>query len=175
MPTQKTDRIMAGQNHAEQRQSHCWQDPKKRGLMILSCHDFVSFLMVAAWPRWAISLSSFGGEGQGQEVVVLSQHARCIGAATRWKVATNRSIGSGDGPPLPDPLRQRRRGRATRPLLAFARCVQGAASSGAAASVLPRAPESSETPLLVDVAALEDGRIPLVQPECVQPPPGVRR
>jgi hypothetical protein len=26
--TQKTDRIMAGQNHAEQRQKHCWQDHK---------------------------------------------------------------------------------------------------------------------------------------------------
>ena len=29
--TQKTDRIMAGQNHAEQRRNHCWQDHKKRG------------------------------------------------------------------------------------------------------------------------------------------------
>jgi hypothetical protein len=40
--------------------------------------------------RGAISLSYFGGEGQGEEVVVLRQHARSIGAATRWNVATNR-------------------------------------------------------------------------------------
>jgi hypothetical protein len=38
----------------------------------------------------AVSLSSFGGEGQGEEVVVLSQHAGYIGAAVPWNVATNR-------------------------------------------------------------------------------------
>ena len=37
----------------------------------------------------AVSLSSFGREGQGEEVVVLRQHARYIGAETRWNVATN--------------------------------------------------------------------------------------
>jgi len=72
--------------------------------------------------RGVISLSSFGGEGQGEEVVVLSQHARDIGAAIRWKVATNRRIENSEGPPLPD-LLQGRRGRTTRPLLASARCV----------------------------------------------------
>jgi hypothetical protein len=64
--------------------------------------------------RDAVSLSFFGGEGQGEEVVVFRQHARQLGAATRWKVATNRSIENGDGPPLPSPLLQRRRGRTTR-------------------------------------------------------------
>jgi hypothetical protein len=73
--------------------------------------------------RGVVSLSSFGGEGQGEEVVVLNQHARSIGAATRWSVATNRNPENDDGPPLPDPLLQRRRGRTTRPLLASARCV----------------------------------------------------
>src|ERR1035437_7481431 len=38
--------------------------------------------------RGSVSLSSFGGEGQGEEVAVLSQHARYIGAATRWNVVT---------------------------------------------------------------------------------------
>jgi hypothetical protein len=71
--------------------------------------------------RGGVSLFSFGGEGQGEEVVVLSQHARYLGTATRWNVATNRSIDEGDGPPLPDPLLQRRRGRITRPFLT--RCV----------------------------------------------------
>jgi hypothetical protein len=73
--------------------------------------------------RGAVSLSSFGGEGQGEEVVVLSQHARYLGAATRWKAATNRSVENSDGgaPPLPDPLLQRRRGGTTRPLFVSAR------------------------------------------------------
>jgi hypothetical protein len=69
------------------------------------------------------ALSSFGGEGQGEEVVVLNEHTRKTGAATRWNVATNRSVKNGEGPPLPSPLLQRRRGRNTRPLLASARCV----------------------------------------------------
>ena len=46
-----------------------------------------------------------------------------IGAATRWNVVPNRSIENSDGPPLPNPLLQRRRGRTTRQLLAFTRCV----------------------------------------------------
>jgi hypothetical protein len=75
--------------------------------------------------RGAVSLSSFGGEGQGEEVVVLSQHARFIGAATRKNIATNRGIEKGGGPPLPDPLLARRRGRTTRPLLKAARWVRG--------------------------------------------------
>src|ERR1035441_5856059 len=48
--TQETDRIMAGQNHAEQKQNSCWQDHKRRGRMILSGHDSVFFHLVAAWP-----------------------------------------------------------------------------------------------------------------------------
>jgi hypothetical protein len=63
--------------------------------------------------RGAVSLSSSGGEGQGEEVVVLSQHARYMGEATCWNVTTNRGIENGDGPPLPNPLLQRRRGRIT--------------------------------------------------------------
>ena len=51
----------------------------------------------------AVSLSSFGGEGQGEEVVVLSQHARYIDAATRWMVPTNHSHEKGDGPLAPEP------------------------------------------------------------------------
>jgi hypothetical protein len=35
------DRIMAGQNHAEQSRNHCWPGHKWRGRMILSCHDSV--------------------------------------------------------------------------------------------------------------------------------------
>ena len=54
-------------------------------------------------------LSSFGGEGQGEEVVVLSQPARYIGAATHWNVSTHISVDSYEGPPLPNPLLQRRR------------------------------------------------------------------
>jgi hypothetical protein len=73
--------------------------------------------------RGVVSLSSFGGEGQGEEVVVLSQHARSIGAATPWNVATNRSTENVDGSPLPDPFLQRRRGRTTRPLLVSAGCA----------------------------------------------------
>jgi hypothetical protein len=57
--------------------------------------------------RGAVSLSSFGGEGQGEEVVVLSQHAGYLGAATRWNFTTNRSIKNSRGPPLPSPLLQR--------------------------------------------------------------------
>jgi hypothetical protein len=57
--TQKIDRIMAGQNHAEPRPDHCRQDHKGRGpitllLMILSCHDSVAFHLVAALPRCAL-------------------------------------------------------------------------------------------------------------------------
>ena len=48
--TQETDRIMAGQNHAEQKQNSCWQDHKRRGRMILCGHDSVFFHSVAAWP-----------------------------------------------------------------------------------------------------------------------------
>ena len=66
----------------------------------------------------AVSLSSFGGEGQGEEVVILSEHPKYTGAATRLRVTPNHSIGNGTGPPLPNPLLQRRRGRTTRPLLA---------------------------------------------------------
>ena len=52
-----------------------------------------------------ISRSSFGGEGQGEEAVVLRQHARHIGGeATGWNVATNRSGEKDDAPPLPNPL-----------------------------------------------------------------------
>jgi hypothetical protein len=40
---------MAGQNHTEQRQNHNMQ-----GLMILSCHDSVFLLMVAALQRWVV-------------------------------------------------------------------------------------------------------------------------
>src|ERR1035437_4696308 len=80
----------------------------------------------------AVSLSSFGGEGQGEEAVVLREQARYIGAATRWNAAPNRTIENSGGPPLPNPLLQRRRGRTTRPLLASARCVEGGAPSGAA-------------------------------------------
>jgi hypothetical protein len=58
VPTQKTDRIMAAQNHTEQRQNHCGQDHKKRGLMILSGHDSVFSPMVAAWPRYALRASA---------------------------------------------------------------------------------------------------------------------
>ena len=76
--------------------------------------------------RGAVSLSSFGGEGQGEEVVVLCKLSRYVGAATRWNIATNHSIEKGDGPPLPNPLLQRRRGRTTRPLLASAKYVYGA-------------------------------------------------
>ncbi|MCX6912543.1 MAG: hypothetical protein NT167_05745, partial [Verrucomicrobia bacterium] len=71
--------------------------------------------------RGTVSLSSSGGEGQGEEVVVLRQHARFIGAATHCNVATNGNIEN--GPPLPNPLLQRRRGRIACPLLASARCV----------------------------------------------------
>src|ERR1017187_8166675 len=42
--TQMTDRIMAGQNHAKQRRNLCLQKHKRRGCMILSCHDSVSHL-----------------------------------------------------------------------------------------------------------------------------------
>jgi hypothetical protein len=38
------DRIIAGQNHVEQRRNHCWQDLKRQGRMILSCHDSVGLL-----------------------------------------------------------------------------------------------------------------------------------
>ena len=58
VPTQKTDRIMAGQNHTEQRQNHCWQDHNNQGLMILSCHDSVFFLLVAALPRCDFCVSA---------------------------------------------------------------------------------------------------------------------
>ena len=72
--------------------------------------------------RCAGSLSSFGGEGQGEEAVVLSQHVKYLSAATRWNVASNRSLNDGDWPPLPNPLLQRRRGRITPPLLGSFRC-----------------------------------------------------
>src|ERR1039457_1449895 len=35
------DRIMAGQNHVEPRRDLRWQDLKRQGRMILSCHDSV--------------------------------------------------------------------------------------------------------------------------------------
>src|ERR1035437_9366100 len=60
--------------------------------------------------RGAASLSSFGGEGQGEEAV-FHQPAKAIATAASWHAAT---IGSFDnGPPLPSPLLQRRRGRRT--------------------------------------------------------------
>jgi hypothetical protein len=61
--------------------------------------------------RGAISLSSSGGEGQGEEVLVLRQRARSIGAAARWHVDISGSIDN--GPPLPSPLLQKRIGRRT--------------------------------------------------------------
>jgi hypothetical protein len=48
-----------------------------------------------------VALSSFGGEGQGEEVVVHRRLPGAIFAAGRWNVATNRRLDSG-GPPLPD-------------------------------------------------------------------------
>ena len=80
-------------------------------------NEAASPLAAALFP----SLSSFGGEGQGEEVVVLCQHARSVGAAARWNVATNRSLENGEGPPLPNPLLQRRRGRSSRRLVAVSR------------------------------------------------------
>jgi hypothetical protein len=62
----------------------------------------------------AIPLSSFGGEGQGEEVVFFSRHAKGIAAAWHKTVAKCRSIET--RPPLPNPLLQRRRGRVARPL-----------------------------------------------------------
>jgi hypothetical protein len=32
---------MARQNHAEQSWNHCWPEHKRRGRMILSCHDSI--------------------------------------------------------------------------------------------------------------------------------------
>jgi hypothetical protein len=55
----------------------------------------------------AVSLSSFGGEGQGEEAVFLNQRARYITAAPRWKAVMNRSIENCHEPPLPHPLLQR--------------------------------------------------------------------
>ena len=79
------------------------------GVRLSSLH-FTRFSALTG--RGAVSLSSFGGEGQGEEAVVLHQHARSIGAATLWKVSMRRSIQN--GPPLPSPLLQRRRGKTTR-------------------------------------------------------------
>ena len=47
--------------------------------------------------RGGVSLSSLGGEGQGEEAVYLSHHAGRIETATRWKVPVNRGIGNGEG------------------------------------------------------------------------------
>ena len=47
--------------------------------------------------RVAVSLSSSGGEGQGEEAVVLGQNIKHIGAATRGNVAGNRSLDDGMG------------------------------------------------------------------------------
>jgi hypothetical protein len=38
------DRIMAGQNHVEQRRNRRWHDLKRQSRMILSCHDSVCLL-----------------------------------------------------------------------------------------------------------------------------------
>ena len=77
-----------------------------------------------------VSLSSFGGEGQGEEVVVFSQHARYIDETTHWKATPNPSIQNGNGPPLPIPLLQRRRGGTPGSMLASARCPCGVARTG---------------------------------------------
>jgi hypothetical protein len=61
--------------------------------------------------RGTVPLSSFGGEGKGEEAVALRQHAKSKVAATRWKVSMNRSIQN--GPPLPHLLLQRRRRKTT--------------------------------------------------------------
>jgi hypothetical protein len=44
------DRIMAGQNHVEQRRNRRWQDLKRQARMILSCHDFVCRLRLHKEP-----------------------------------------------------------------------------------------------------------------------------
>ena len=46
-------------------------------------HSFVFDRISAFSSPGAVPLSSFGGEGQGEEVVVLTQPARYVGAATR--------------------------------------------------------------------------------------------
>jgi hypothetical protein len=68
-----------------------------------------------------VSLSSAGGEGQGEEAVVLSPPVRYIGGAICWDVAINFSVEYGDGQ-LSLTI-QGRRGRATRLLLVAARSV----------------------------------------------------
>src|ERR1035438_862231 len=72
------------------------------------------------------------------------QHAGHISAATRRNVATTRSIENGYEPPLPSPLLQRKRGRATRRLLAQIRATWtlGPRSSGRSARS-PVHPDSS--------------------------------
>src|ERR1039458_10282116 len=81
--------------------------------------------------RDAVSLSSFRGEGQGEEVVVLSRQARHIRAAMRWKFARNRTSRTAKGLLSPSPHLQSRRGRATRQLLSSGGCVRGADCGGA--------------------------------------------
>jgi hypothetical protein len=67
--------------------------------------------------RVAVSLSSSGGEGQGEEVVAFGTSARCIRVATCGNIVVNHNSEKADGPPLPNPLLQRRRGETCRRLL----------------------------------------------------------
>src|ERR1019366_8838784 len=62
--TQETDRIMARQNHAEQKQNSCWQAHKRRGRMILSGHESVFFHLVAAWRLCVFAFQLTGTSNQ---------------------------------------------------------------------------------------------------------------
>ena len=76
-----------------------------------------------AWPlirismfgdRNAVSRSSFGGAGQGEEAVALDIPSRWAGGGPRWKRVLDGNRKSQRGPPLPSPLLPRRRGGSTR-------------------------------------------------------------
>jgi len=53
--------------------------------------------------RGAASLSSFGGEGQGEEAVVLNHRVKYLEAASSWSVTASCGIEKKDEPPLYEP------------------------------------------------------------------------
>jgi len=83
--------------------------------------DLLLIRVSALTGRGAASLSSFGGEGQGEEAIVLNHRVKYLEAASFWSVTTSHSIERKDEPPLCEP--RNRLEKAARPLLVYVGCI----------------------------------------------------
>src|ERR1035441_10278260 len=89
------DRIMAGQNHVEQRRDLRWQDLTRQGRMILSCHDSVCPPRCGVGCRqirlvWGTKLMERFGNSALRFFVFPARHSRCDGGSLPCRAVLSR-------------------------------------------------------------------------------------